>query len=77
MSERKSPRVVKVPKPEAGAYNHDRPITALIINQIRHLKHVEEMLPEDRRTGIDIAKIETELEASEYIQKVTAELLRS
>ena len=66
--------VVKVPQPEPGAYNHDRPISSLIQHQLKHLREAELKLPPDRQTNIDIATIQTERQASEYIQKVTAEL---
>jgi len=77
MSEPKYKLTVDVPKTEPGAYNPDRKISALIQNQVKHLKAAEEKLPESQRTHIDISGIETELQASEYIRKVTALLHRT
>ena len=69
-------RVIDVPGIEPGenAYNHHRPISSLVMHQLRHLHAAEQSLPEKDRTRINITKIHTELEASKYIQKVTAKL---
>ena len=64
--------VVKVPKTEKGAYNHDRPISSLIEYQMKHLREAEASLPKARQTNIDISTLKTELQASKYIQKITA-----
>lgn len=74
MPEKQYARIVHVPKTEAGAFNPHRPISTLIQHQLKHLRDVEKDLPADQQTGIDISKIETELQASDYIQKVTARL---
>ncbi len=74
MSEKKYAFVVAVPKTDPDAYNHHRPITGLIAHQLKHLKEAESLLPKSRQTNIDIGKIETELQASKYIRKVTARL---
>jgi hypothetical protein len=68
--------VVDVPKIDEAerAYNHHRPISTLILHQLRHLHAAEQHLPERDRTGINISRLHTELEASEYIQKVTPKL---
>ncbi len=69
-------RVVLVPDidEEEQAYNHDRPISALVMHQVRHLHAAEQLLPPKRRTGININSLHTELEASNYIQQVTKKL---
>jgi len=66
--------IVKVPKTEKGAYNHDRPISGLIEYQVKHLHDAEISLPERRQTHIDISTLKTELQASRYIQKVMVQL---
>lgn len=66
--------VVRVPKPRKGAYNHHRFISSLIANQLRHLREAERKLPKKHQSGIDIAKIKTELQASKYIEMVTSRL---
>ena len=74
MPERQYAKVVTVPKTQAGAFNPDRRISTLIESQLRHLREVEKSLPAEQQTNIDISKIETERQASDYIQKVTARL---
>ena len=55
------------------AYNHDRPISSLIRTQLVHLHHAEHIVvPAKERTNININTLLTELQASDYIQKVTA-----
>ena len=55
------------------AYNHDRPISSLIRTQLVHLHHAEHIVvPAKERTNININTLLTELQASNYIQKVTA-----
>lgn len=62
---------------EADAYNHDRKISSLIRTQLLHLHHAENLaLPPNARTNININDLLTELQASEYIQKVTRLLHR-
>src|ERR1700730_4343059 len=69
-------RVVEVPAIEKDerAYNPDRPISSLLMHQMRHLHAAEQFLPEKDRTRINISKVHTELEASKYIQKVMKKL---
>jgi hypothetical protein len=74
MNKKKHPFLVAVPKTDEGAYNHGRFISSLIEHQIKHLHEVEKALPRQQQTNTDIAGIKTELEASEYIRKVTAKL---
>jgi hypothetical protein len=70
-------KTVEVPEfDEKAAYDHDRPISGLIRNQLLHLHMVEQVLPEKDRTGENINHLLTERQASEYIQKVTARLHR-
>ena len=55
------------------AYNHNRPISSLIRTQLLHLHHAEHLvIPSKQRTNININTLHTELQASEYIQQVTA-----
>src|SRR5579862_4690129 len=68
-------KTVDVPEVEAGAYNHDRPISSLIRTQLLHLHTAENLhLPPAMRTNTNINNLHTEREASEYIAKVTASL---
>jgi hypothetical protein len=65
--------VVPVPKPSSDSYKPDRPLArnALVQAQVRHFHHVEQKLPEELRTGIDIKQVTTEAQASAYIRQVT------
>jgi hypothetical protein len=56
------------------SYNHHRPISGLLLHQLRHLDAAEESLHPKDRTKINISQIHTELEASRYIQKVMKKL---
>jgi hypothetical protein len=66
--------VIKVPEPEKGSFNHNRPAGKLLQSQIlhlreallRHLKDIENIL------AIDPTNLKTEGEVSTYIQKATA-----
>lgn len=75
----KVPKVIKVPKPTRTAYDPHRPLekNLLIHAQVRHFKEAEGQLPEQLQTGVDIATIRTEGEASHYIRKVTRALHKS
>lgn len=58
---------------EADAYDHNRPISSLIRTQLLHLHHAEQlMVPAKAQTNININNLHTELQASEYIEKITA-----
>jgi len=66
--------VIKVPKPPQSAFDKNRPVSALLRNQILHLHEVERKFPPSRHSGIYINEIKTEGEAADYIRKVTARL---
>jgi hypothetical protein len=75
MPERQYAMVVAVPKTQKGAFNPDRRISSLIQAQLRHIREAEKQsLPADQQTNIDISKLETERQASDYLQKVMARL---
>jgi hypothetical protein len=83
-AKRKAPKakvskVIKVPKPERTAYDPHRPLekNQLIHAQVRHFKEAEAQLPEHLQTGVDVATIMTEGQASHYIRKVTKALHES
>lgn len=65
--------VVKIPKPARTAYNPDRPLekNQLIHAQVKHFQEADLGLPPELQTGVDIASILTEGQASEYIRRVT------
>ncbi|HEX4424032.1 MAG TPA: hypothetical protein VH079_01440 [Terriglobales bacterium] len=64
--------VIKVPQPPKSAFNKNRPVSALLKNQMEHMQTAEFRLPARQQTNIYINKIRTEGEAAEYIRQVTA-----
>jgi len=74
MLKRRYKLVQKVPKTPKSAYNHGRFISSLIEHQIKHFHEVEKSLAKPGEPVTDISKIKTELEASKYLQKMTARL---
>lgn len=66
--------VVDVPATEANAYKPDRPISDLVRNQVMHLSLAERHLEKRHRTGTDVYSIQTERQASEYIEHLTKKL---
>ena len=62
---------IKVPRPPEDSYNPDRPVSALLKAQIRHLHEAERGLPLRHHTDIYTKAIKTEGEAAEYIGRVT------
>ena len=68
--------VISMPKPARESYNPNRPLerNALLQAQVKHFHHVEQRLPPEQQTGIDVNLIRTEGEASAYIRRITAML---
>jgi len=66
--------VIKVPKPPESAFNMNRPVSALLKNQILHLQEAELRFAARDQTNIYINDIKTEGQAAEYIRQVTAKL---
>ena len=68
--------IVKFPKPSGTAFNPNRPLekNALIQAQVTHFQAAEKGLPAHLQTGINVAAIRTEGQASEYIGHVTRAL---
>jgi hypothetical protein len=67
-------KVVAVPKPAEGSLNKHRPMPRLLSTQLVQFRELEMTLPENRRTGIDVERLETEGQAAEYIREMTAKL---
>jgi len=70
--EKKYKLVAKVPKTPKSAYDHGRFISSLIEQQIKHFHKIEKLLLKPGQELTDITKIKTELQASEYLKKMTA-----
>lgn len=71
---KKYARLVPVPKVEKDGYNHDRFISGLVMHQLIHLSAVEQCLPEEHRSGINISDLHTEREAADYIRRITVKI---
>lgn len=68
--------VIEVDEVDAGeAYDHHRPISGLLLRQVRDLHIAEQHLPVKERTGINIAELHTELDASNFVRRVTERLI--
>jgi hypothetical protein len=63
--------LIHVPRPPKNAYNPDRPISALLKQQVEHLYDAEKRLPSRYRSEIYVNAIKTEGEAASYIRAVT------
>jgi len=68
--------VIRVPKTPRSSFNPHRALSknVLLQNQVMHFAHVEQKLPPEERTGIDVASIQTEGQAAEYIRRITQKL---
>jgi hypothetical protein len=74
MLSRRYKLVQKVPKTPKSAYNHGRFVSSLIEHQIKHFHEVEKSLAKPGEPVTDISKLNTELHASRYLKKMTAQL---
>jgi hypothetical protein len=63
----KAPKVVRIPKLPASAFNKHRPVSDLLWNQVEHLAAVVKKDIDDERRSI-----RTEGQASLFIKKYTA-----
>jgi hypothetical protein len=64
--------LIRVPRPSTKkAMNPDRPVSSLLLTQVRHLQHAERRLPLRYRTEIYTHAIRTEGQAAQYIREVT------
>ena len=64
--------LIRVPRPsKKKAMNPDRPVSSLLLTQVRHLQHAERRLPLRYRTEIYTHAIRTEGQAAQYIREVT------
>jgi hypothetical protein len=66
--------VIKVPEPEKGSFNHNRPAGVLLQSQILHLreallKHLKDIADV---LAINPKSLKTEREVSNYIRRATA-----
>ncbi|SRR5258708_6100078 len=62
--------VVYFPQPK-GVRNPERPVSSLLLAQVKHLREAEKSLPPRYHSGIFSHAIQTEGEAARYISAVT------
>ncbi len=62
-------------KAPGDAANPDRALSQLLADHVRAVHQVELTLPPDQQTGIDVSKILTEQQASDYVAQVMAHLV--
>jgi hypothetical protein len=60
--------------PPADAYNPGRDTGILLQDHIQELSRLEQQLPPDQQTGIDVSTLQTEEDASNYIGKIIPRL---
>ena len=72
----KHSNVVRVPKPKRSSFDMKRPLAknSLLENQVKHFHEVETKLAPEHRSGVDVATVQTEGAAAEYIRSVTTKL---
>ncbi|HXM59837.1 MAG TPA: alkaline phosphatase family protein [Terriglobales bacterium] len=70
------PREIPIPTPPADAYDPSRPMGVLLHDHIVDLSRLEQKLPPDQRTNVDVSKLKTEADASAYSARVVP-LLRA
>jgi phospholipase C len=63
-----------VPQPDGSAINPNRPISGLLRDQVQHLHDLEMTLPPGQQTHVDIGTLQTEKQASDYMNAVMARL---
>ena len=66
--------VLKVPRTPKSSYNHNRFISDLIRQQVQHFHEMEKKAAQPGASVTDIGKIKTELHASKYLKKMTAQM---
>jgi hypothetical protein len=59
-----------VPRPK-GVRDPDRPVSSLLLAQVKHLREAEKSLPPRYHSGIFSHAIQTEGEAARYVRAVT------
>jgi hypothetical protein len=61
---------IDVPRPKS-VRDPNRPVSSLLLAQVKHLREAEKSLPPRYHSGIFSHAIQTESEAARYIQSVT------
>jgi phospholipase C len=63
-------REIPIPVAPPEAYNPSRPMNVLLRDHIQNLSLLEQTLPPDQRTGIDVNTLKTEADAGAYSARV-------
>jgi phospholipase C len=70
------PREIPIPEPPADAYDPTRPMNLLLQDHVQHLSRLEQTLPLEQRTHVDVSTLKSEADASAYCERVVP-LLRA
>jgi hypothetical protein len=62
---------IQVPGPPKESFNKNRPISDLLLSQVRHFQHVEAKLDPALRTNVSPRDVLTENTAAQYIARMT------
>jgi len=65
---------VAMSAPPADAYNPGRDMGVLLRDHIQELSRIEQQLPKEQQTGVDVSTLKTEQDASSYIGQVVPRL---
>ncbi len=69
-------REISVPKPPTEAYDPSRPMNLLLKDHVQNLSDLEQTLPPDQQTGVNVGDLKSEADASAYSARVVP-LLRA
>ncbi len=63
---------IQVPGPTKESFNKNRPISDLLLAQVKHFQHVDAKLDPSRRIHISPREVLTENTAAQYIARMTS-----
>ena len=63
---------IQVPGPPKESFNKNRPISDLLLAQVRHFQHIDARLDPSRRTHVSPREVLTENTAAQYIAQMTS-----
>ena len=69
-------REISIPQPPAQAYDPSRPMNLLLKDHVQNLSDLEQTLPANQRTGVNVSDLKSEADASAYSARVVP-LLRA
>jgi phospholipase C len=75
-ADQSSPREIPIPVPPPDAYDPSRPMGILLQDHVNDLSRLEQTLPPEERTNVDVSTLKTEADAGNYSARVVP-LLRA